>query len=59
MNETRSAGYETARDEDGNELVLVGDTWETPEDAAEYARAEREALTAANEDSDSAAGSTR
>ncbi|HMH91208.1 MAG TPA: hypothetical protein VK586_09005 [Streptosporangiaceae bacterium] len=43
---TRSAGYETARDENGNELVLVGDTWETPEDAASYARAEREALTA-------------
>ena len=32
--------------DDDDRTVLVGDTWETPADAAEYARAEAEALAA-------------
>lgn len=37
-------GYETGTDPEGRKVVLVGDEWVSEDEAAEYARAEAEAL---------------
>lgn len=44
MPQIRSQGYETGITPEDQKVVMVGDTWVSEDEAAEYAAAEAEAL---------------